>query len=264
MDFSFSESQVELAALTRRILSSGRPARKELDAAGILDPSLSLLEKCTVLVEIGRAAAQIPYLATVFTTGDAQAAPWFMVVPEAAYIVMPDGSRVPNEGVAMRTLTDGTSQGSLEHPAEGQMADLATLGVCAQQLGVLEKALEMTADYASRRVQFGRPIGTFQAVAQRLADAFTDVEAVRLTTWQAAWRMSQGMDGHLAYAEELAIAKFWAADAGHRVAHTAVHVHGGVGIDLDSPVHRYFVMAKRLEFSLGHATDQLRRLGSLL
>lgn len=264
MDFSLTESQVELSALTRRILSSGRPAYEALDAAAILDPSLTLLEKCTVLVEIGRAAAQIPYLATVFTTGDAEAAPWFMVVPEAARIVLPDGSRVPNEGVAMRTLTDGTSQGALEPPPTGPMADLATLGVCAQQLGVLERALEMTAAYAGQRVQFGRPIGTFQAVAQRLADAFTDVEAVRLTMWQAAWKMSQGMADDRAYAQELAIAKFWAADAGHRVAHTAVHVHGGVGIDLDSPVHRYFVMAKRLEFSLGHATDQLRRLGSML
>ena len=63
---------------------------------------------------------------------------------------------------------------------------------------------------------------------------------------------------------EVATAKFWAADAGHRVAHTAVHVHGGVGIDLDYPLHRYFTAAKQNEFALGGATTQLRRIGAVL
>lgn len=135
-----------------------------------------------------------------------------------------------------------------------------TIGVCAAQLGVVERALEMTAQYAGERVQFGRAIGSFQAVAQRLADAYIDVEAVRLTMWQAAWREAEDLDGDA----EIATAKYWAAEAGHRVAHTAVHIHGGVGIDLDHPLHRYFVAAKRNEFTLGAATTQLRRLGATL
>ena len=125
---------------------------------------------------------------------------------------------------------------------------------------MLARALELTAEYAKTRVQFGRPIGSFQAVAQRLADASIDVEAVRLTMWQAAWRLAAGLPAET----EVATAKFWAADAGHRVAHTAVHVHGGVGIDTDHPLHRYFVAAKRAEFELGGATVQLRRIGTLL
>jgi acyl-CoA dehydrogenase len=136
----------------------------------------------------------------------------------------------------------------------------STVAVCAQQLGVLERALELSAAHARERVQFGRPIGSFQAVAQRLADAYIDVEAVRLTMWEAAWRVAEGLPA----AAEVATAKFWAADAGHRVAHTAVHVHGGTGIDLDADVHRYFVAAKRAEFMLGGATAQLRRLGAEL
>jgi alkylation response protein AidB-like acyl-CoA dehydrogenase len=133
-----------------------------------------------------------------------------------------------------------------------------TVGIAATQLGVLERALELTAEYARTREQFGRPIGSFQAVAQRLADAYIDVEALRLTTLEAAWRVSEGLPATL----ELATAKFWAADAGHRVAHTAVHVHGGTGIDTDGPLHRYFVAAKRNEFALGSATAQLRRIGA--
>jgi acyl-CoA dehydrogenase len=136
----------------------------------------------------------------------------------------------------------------------------ATVGQCALQLGVLERALELTVAYAREREQFGRPIGSFQAVAQRLADAYIDVEAVRLTMWEAAWRIAEG----LSCPTEIATAKFWAADAGHRVAHTAVHVHGGTGIDTEGPLHRYFVAAKRNEFTLGGATEQLRRLGAEL
>jgi 3-oxocholest-4-en-26-oyl-CoA dehydrogenase beta subunit len=136
----------------------------------------------------------------------------------------------------------------------------ATVGLCALQAGVLERALELTAEHARTRVQFGRPIGSFQAVAQRLADAYVDVAAVRLTMWQAAWRLSAGLPADV----EVATAKFWAADAGHRVAHTAVHVHGGLGIDVSYPVHRYFVAAKGYEFALGGATAQLRRIGAAL
>jgi alkylation response protein AidB-like acyl-CoA dehydrogenase len=78
--------------------------------------------------------------------------------------------------------------------------------------------------------------------------------------WEAAWRIAEP----LAAPTEIATAKFWAADAGHRVAHTVVHVHGGTGIDLDGAVHRYFTAAKRTEFTLGGATAQLRRLGAEL
>jgi 3-oxocholest-4-en-26-oyl-CoA dehydrogenase beta subunit len=136
----------------------------------------------------------------------------------------------------------------------------STIGMCAYQLGVLERALELTAEYARTRIQFGRPIGSFQAVAQRLADAYIDVEAVRLTMWEAAWRAANA----LPCPTEIATAKFWAADAGHRVAHTAVHVHGGAGIDIEGALHRYFIAAKRAEFELGGATVQLRRIGTEL
>jgi alkylation response protein AidB-like acyl-CoA dehydrogenase len=142
----------------------------------------------------------------------------------------------------------------------GWLADRATVGICATQLGVTERALELTAEHARNRQQFGRPIGAFQAVAQRLADAYIDVESIRLTMWQAAWRLEAGLPCE----EEIATAKFWAADGGHRVAHTAVHIHGGVGIDVAHPLHRYFTAAKQNEFTMGGATVQLRRLGAAI
>ncbi len=131
------------------------------------------------------------------------------------------------------------------------------LGRSAFQLGVLERALELTAGYAREREQFDRPIGSFQAVAQRLADGYIDVKGLRLTLTQAAWRLAEELPADV----EVSTAAFWAADAGHRVAHTTVHVHGGVGIDIDHPVHRYFLAAKQIEFMVGSATGQLLRIG---
>jgi alkylation response protein AidB-like acyl-CoA dehydrogenase len=197
------------------------------------------------------------------------------VTPEgvAVFLVTPS-----DEGVSVQRqqLASGDSTGQvtldrvrlgadrvLGDPAAG-VADwlvaAGTVGLCAMAAGIAGRALELTAEYARSRTQFGKPIGSFQAVAQRLADAFIDAEAIRLTMWQAAWRLSSG----LPCGPEVATAKFWAADAGHRVAHTAVHVHGGVGIDLSYPLHRYFTAAKQAEFALGGASVQLRRLGAVL
>jgi alkylation response protein AidB-like acyl-CoA dehydrogenase len=122
-------------------------------------------------------------------------------------------------------------------------------------VGGARRCLELAVARARTREQFGRPIGTFQAVSQRLADGYIDVQGARLTLWQAAWRLAGDLPSDL----EVASAKLWAADAGHKIAHTTVHVHGGVGIDLDGAAHRYFTAAKRLELALGGSTEQARR-----
>lgn len=134
----------------------------------------------------------------------------------------------------------------------------ALVGLCAVQLGVAERALRLAASYTTEREQFGRPIGSFQAVQQRMADAFIDVEAIRWTMWQAAWLLDQGGQPW----REAGIAKFWAAEAGSRVAATAQQVHGGIGIDTTYPLFRYFLWAKHNELSLGSASAQLARLGA--
>jgi alkylation response protein AidB-like acyl-CoA dehydrogenase len=144
--------------------------------------------------------------------------------------------------------------------AARQLERIAVALACATVAGVCEGALRITAGYVSEREQFGTKIGTFQAVAQRMADAYIDTQGVRLTALQAAWRLAEGLPAD----EELHIAKFWAADAGHRVVHAAQHLHGGIGMDVDYPIHRYFRWAKVLELQLGGATDHLRRLGALL
>jgi 3-oxocholest-4-en-26-oyl-CoA dehydrogenase beta subunit len=159
-----------------------------------------------------------------------------------------DGAAVSNED---RLPGDGAEMIASLH-------DRAVVGLCAIQLGVAERALRIAAAYTTEREQFGRPIGSFQAVQQRMADAFIDVEAIRWTMWQAAWLLSQGRPA----SREAAIAKFWAAEAGSRVAATAQHVHGGIGIDTTYPLFRYFLWAKHNELTLGSASAQMARLGT--
>lgn len=125
----------------------------------------------------------------------------------------------------------------------------ATAIQCVQMVGVAQKALEMTAGYASTRIQFERPIGSFQAVQHRIADMMTDVEGARWTSYQAVWRLSKG----LPVDRELSIAKAWTSDACQRVTSGAHHIHGGVGMDLDYDLHYYFRWSKALELNLGSA-----------
>jgi 3-oxocholest-4-en-26-oyl-CoA dehydrogenase beta subunit len=368
MDFTLTQAQDDLGALTREILTDRVTSQRlreieaggtrfdpdlwaELAKAGVLSAGLpesvggaglGLLEQCTVLAEIGRVVAPVPYLASIvlganaltrFGHSDQQhrwAAPaargeliiavalaeedaddpdqpatvaervgdgWLLtgtkttvlagtlaglfLVPAttaagpAVFLVTPDDDGVT---VTAQQVTGGDGAALVDLAAVRLSADRllgdadagrevvgwltkrATVGLCALQLGVTEHALELTAAYAQRRQQFGKPIGSFQAVAQRLADGYIDVEGIRLTLWQAAWRMASDLPCET----EVATAKFWAADAGHRVAHTAVHIHGGVGVDIDGEVHRYFLAASYNEFALGGATAQLRSIGAAL
>ena len=153
-----------------------------------------------------------------------------------------------------------TLVGGLDGSTATRLGELLIATTTAEVLGVTEGALALTSAYARTREQFDRPIGTFQAVSQRLADGYIDVLGLRLVLWSAVWRLAEGRPAEV----EVATAKLWAADAAHRLAHTTVHVHGGVGIDLDGEAHRYFTAAKRFELSWGGATEQALAIGRVL
>jgi 3-oxocholest-4-en-26-oyl-CoA dehydrogenase beta subunit len=153
----------------------------------------------------------------------------------------------------------------LGDPATGEtivrwLVERATVAYCAVQLGVCEKALRMTAGYTTERKQFDRPIATFQAVQQRAADAYIDVETIRMATWEAIYRLATGAPA----TEMVRIAKYCASDGGQRVVVAAQHLHGGIGVDVDYPLHRYFWWAKQIELLFGSAPAQLARMGAEL
>jgi acyl-CoA dehydrogenase len=140
------------------------------------------------------------------------------------------------------------------------MLDRARTGLCAIQLGVTEEAVGRAAAYLNQRHQFGRPLSSFQGTMLRAADAYIDTEAIRVTTWQAAWRL----DAALPASQAVAIAHWWASDAGQRVVHATQHLHGGLGADISYPIHRYFLWGKQIELMLQGPSAELARLGSML
>jgi 3-oxocholest-4-en-26-oyl-CoA dehydrogenase beta subunit len=138
--------------------------------------------------------------------------------------------------------------------------EAAWTGLSALAVGVGESALRQTAAYLNQRHQFGRPLSAFQATMLRAADAAIDIEAMRVTLWQAAWRIDTGRPA----SEEVAVAKWQAAERGQRVVHATQHLHGGVGADVTYPIHRYFLWGKQIELALGGPSRQLARLGTLI
>ena len=168
-------------------------------------------------------------------------------------------SRVEMVDVA---IDAGALLGSAENGAEilDWMLQRANAALANLALGVCEEALELTAEYAKTRKQFDQPIAMFQAVGHRAADAYIDVEGIRLTTLQATWRIAAGRPA----AKQIAVAKHFACEAGQRVVHAAQHLHGGIGVDTEYPLHRTFLYMKQLELTLGGSTPQLLALGNLI
>lgn len=136
----------------------------------------------------------------------------------------------------------------------------ANAALCNLALGVCEAALELTAEYSKTRKQFDQPIAMFQSVSHREADAYIDTQAVRLSALEVAWMISAGRDA----SEEVSIAKHFASESGYRVTFSAQHIHGGVGVDREYPVHRYYIYARHLELMLGGSTHHMRKLGRMI
>ncbi|HNM97953.1 MAG TPA: acyl-CoA dehydrogenase family protein [Marmoricola sp.] len=247
-------------APTSALLESATTGAAQLSVA-IAEPLHALPERPEVTAQDGRLTG----FKTLVRAAD-RAAALLVTADDGLYLVHPeevtrqaqhtgDGEQV---WLVEFAQTPATRLGGAD--ARDRLVDVVVALRCAEQVGRLQGAQRLTAAYARTREQFGRPIGTFQAVSQRLADGYIDTLGADLTVWSALWRLEVGLPA----SAEVAIAALWAADAGHRVAHTTVHVHGGVGIDLDGEAHRYFTALKRGEFDLGGATLQARRIGALL
>jgi len=197
-------------------------------------------------------------------TGDGQVGV-FLVDPDAEGVAL-ERQAVTNHEAQVHLVLADTPVGDddvLGDPYAGSeivrfIEERAAVGLCAIQLGVAEEALRRTAEYTGIRKQFDKPIGSFQGVSLRAADGYIDIEAMRSTLWQALWRLEEGLPASI----EVSIAKWWACRGGQRVVHTAQHLHGGIGADIDYPIHRFFLWAKQLDLSLGGASAELSSLGA--
>lgn len=184
----------------------------------------------------------------------------FAVSPTAPGVSIEAQRTTDGDLAALVTLTNASGEVLGASDAARLLADLVTVTASAEMVGIAEGSLALTTAYAKEREQFERPIATFQSVAHRLADGHIDILFGSLMLWQAVWRISEGLDATL----EVAEAALWAADISHRIAHSTVHIHGGVGIDLDGAAHRYYTAAKRFEFTAGGTTASALAVGRLL
>jgi alkylation response protein AidB-like acyl-CoA dehydrogenase len=236
----------------------------DLSTRAVADGTDWLVSGVKALVPAGQLAERILVPAAI----DPDRIGLFLVDPGASGVRLDPVTTCDRQAYVQLCLDEArvSSDDLVGDPARGAenlgwLSDRATIGLCAIQLGVGERALEMTAEYGRERNQFERPIGSFQAFHQRAADAYINMEAVRLTTWEAALMLASGSEGE-AVANAVAIAKYWASEGGQWNAYACQHLHGGIGIDVDYPLHRYFIWSTQLEHSLGSARDQLARLGA--
>ncbi len=171
---------------------------------------------------------------------------------ERQFVVKLDGVEVCDDDILAAPGRGESVLDWLEPRAKTALAAIA--------VGAAAEGLRQTAEYTSTRKQFGREIGSFQGVSLRAADAYIDVEAMRATMWQAAWQIDSGRDAQ----KSAAVAKWWACMGGHRVSHTCQHLHGGIGSDIDYPIHRFFLRLKHVAMTLGGGSEQLSILGRLI
>jgi alkylation response protein AidB-like acyl-CoA dehydrogenase len=160
-------------------------------------------------------------------------------------------------GQAEFTVTFSDTPGELLGPT-AQLQAFALAGACAVGDGLVAGALELTANHVRTREQFGRPLATFQAVAQQIADVYVAARTLHLAAWSAIWRLGTGRDAGSA----LDVAAYWLAEELPKAMHTCHHLHGGVGVDITYPMHRYSSLGKDLVRLVGGTEERLARLCS--
>ena len=183
----------------------------------------------------------------------------FVVDPGAAGVEVTAADSTDHQPMAHLAL-DTFVTGSARLGDAAAIADLQRrwmVALCGVHLGVAQGSLAATADHVGARQQFGRPLAGFQAVGQRIADAYITTEALRVTTFNAAWRLDEGLPAD----RDVLVAAYWAAEGGQQVTLAGQHLHGGIGADVDYPVHRYFLWSSQLANTLGSASSHLARLG---
>lgn len=194
----------------------------------------------------------------------AQGATAILVASDAGVVV------VPADAAGVRITRTTSSSGWGEYAVDFSDVDAGTiiegdptwlaqhhsLGIAAYADGLVAGAMKLTATHVSERIQFDKPLGTFQAVQQQLADIYVVARSMNLATTSAGWRLTQGLDA----GTDLALSGYWLAQEIPATMRTMIHLHGGMGVDLTYPLHRYFSIAKDLARLVGGPTGRLDAL----
>ncbi|MFI0241735.1 acyl-CoA dehydrogenase family protein [Streptomyces sp. NPDC016845] len=225
------------------VSTTDEPGRARLTGAV---PWVPWLRDAThVLVAVRDEAASAAHSLWMMRTADTRCEPVELTAPWSA-------GRLVLDGAAAERIGGPAAYEEVRAVARTAFAGLQA-GVCA---GSLARAVAHT----NQREQFGMALAAKQGVQLRAAEAHMDVEAIRVTAYEAAWRHDEG----LAYRNQALTASWWASEGGRRVVHTGQHLHGGAGADLDHPVHRHFLWGRQMDGYLGGGPEILEELGGLL
>ena len=281
MEFAFTQEQEELRREARSFLEANPEAPlsqlRELGWLGVSVPEerggggLSFVDEAILFEEAGRVLYPGPFLTTAVVL------PALPAVDEQAWSVELDGL-VPNLRTVDRVLTeDGTAveakgetlptvdetrplgrlvsdRHKLDLEGEFEPVRLRLLaGLAAEAVGVAQKALELGVEYVSQREQFGKKIGTYQAVSHPLADTYVETERARSLAYWAAWCVAEE-DEQAPTA--VAAAKSMAAETAVAACERSIQVHGGIGFTWEHVLHRYYKRAQWIDAFGGHAARQ--------
>ncbi len=188
--------------------------------------------------------------------------------PAVFAVVTDDGARPTSEPAMDRTrslgrleLADSPALRLGDDALAESILDRAVSAVCAEMLGAADVVLAMTVQYAKDRVQFGRPIGGFQAIKHRCADMLVDVEGMRSAAYYAAWAVGAG-DPEASTAASAA--KVWCSDAARRVMASGLQVHGGIGFTWEHDLHLFLKRSQLDQVSFGDAAHHRERIARTL
>ncbi|MEV4107102.1 acyl-CoA dehydrogenase family protein [Nonomuraea sp. NPDC049695] len=274
---------VEMAVVLREVGARAAPvpvlptlvSTLTLAHYGTLDQQRRLSDGATVaLREPGRAPAEPP-LTTArpvdggwALTGRKVSVPypgaWVLVSADEGLFLVESPPTTPeytSTGEPAATIVlDGTPAERVAGPeAVAGARRLFMAAVAAQASGVLAGALELTTGYVRTRKQFGRALAEFQAVTMQIADVYIAARALDVAMWSAAWRLGEVLPAD----QDLALAAYHVCEA-FKALYTCQHLHGGMGLDVTYPLHRYFAQAKHLSHLLGGADAQLDLIGALV
>ena len=290
MDFALSEDQLELKQAARAWLADRFPLDRDWEAQDdrwselaelgwldVAEAGLGFVEEALLLEELGYACYPGPYLATI-----GFAFPWLSpeqrarvaageerwsvdvdgLVPSLGavdFVVSDGGTAYPARGEEVASVDPSRSFGRLEkadgEPLTGDRnLPRARTASAAEALGVAQRALDLGVEHAKTRVQFGKPIGTYQAVSHPLAQTYTDVELARSLVYRAAWCVAEEDERAPVAA---AAAKAFATEAAVAACERSIQVHGGIGFTWEHPLHRFYKRALWLE-GFGRRPAELR------
>ena len=282
MEFAFSQEQEELRREARSFLEANAEAPlaelRELGWLGVSVPEerggggLSFVDEAILFEEAGRALYTGPFLTTAVVL------PALPQVDDNAWSVEVDGlvphldavdrvlrqdlTDVPAEGETLETMDESRPLGRLSAGESGSAQDdfdavrlrlLAALAL--EAVGVAQKALELGVEYVSSREQFGKKIGTYQAVSHPLADTYIETELARSLAYWAAWCVAEEDDRAPV---AVASAKSFCAENAVLACERSIQVHGGIGFTWEHVLHRYYKRAQWIDAFGGHAAEQRR------